>query len=202
MGIVSFLFGFHGRINRTSFFLASTVQGLLILAGALILQSQHALPDFASVTAVGNSETNAFGFEQQASSIFIVWSVVQLPLIFKRVRDMHEVLTFAWIYSFFVLIGTTPGMHFVGHGVAALLITWFSLQGSRAIVDDNSATLSKDEIKWNQDTELDAMDIVARARELKAAETDLLAKHAKAASPKAEVKSAFGKRAGMTAGNK
>lgn len=202
MGIVSFLFGFHGRINRSSFFLASSAQGLLILAAAFVLASHGELPDITSITAVGDAQSNVFGLKQQVSGVFIVWSIVQLPLIFKRVRDMHKVLTFAWIYSFCVFLGTAPGFYLFGHTAATILITWFSMQGSRAASDDNSDTISEDELNWNADADLDKMDLVARARELKAAETRLLAEHAKREVPISDTKPAFGKRAGMSAGNR
>ncbi len=202
MGIVSFLFGFYGRINRTSFFLASTAQGLLVLAAAIILASQDAMPDITSITAVGDSQSNIFGIKQQASGVFVVWSVVQLPLIFKRVRDMHEVLTFAWIYSFCVFIGTAPEFYIFGHVAATILITWFSMQGSRAASDDNADTISIDELNWNTDSALDNLDLVARAKELKAAETRLQAEHVKPVESGMDTKPAFGKRAGMTAGNR
>ena len=202
MGIVSFLFGFHGRINRTSFFLASTAQGLLVLAAAIVLASQGALPDIKSITAAGDNQTNILGIKQQASGVFIVWSIVQLPLIFKRVRDMHKALTFAWIYGFCVFIGTAPGFYMFGHVAATILITWFSMHGSRAAGADNVDIISTDELAWNTDTALDKIDLVARARELKAAETRLQAEHAKQDEPKIEAKPAFGKRAGMTAGSR
>lgn len=202
MGIVSFLFGFHGRINRTSFFLASTAQGLLVLAGAIVLASQGTLPDMKSITAVGEGQSQILDIEQQASGLFVVWSIVQLPLIFKRVRDMHKALTFAWIYTFCVFIGTAPEFYVFGHVAATILITWFSMQGSRASSDANADTIGTDELAWNTDFALDKVDLVARARELKAAETRLQAEHAKPVETKMETKPAFGKRAGITVGHR
>ena len=201
MGIVSFLFGFHGRINRSLFFLASAAQGLLVLAGALVLASMGQLPDIKSATSGGLDLNSAMHLSQQISGVFVLWSALQLPLIFKRVRDMHETLTFAWVYSFFVFIGTAPEYYLVGHGLTSILVTWFSLNGSRPISDEQMDSTSEDEAAWNIDAELDSVDLVARARELKAAEAKLSAKHSKIQKPDLVSKPTFGKRVGMTTRN-
>ena len=129
MPITQLLFGFKGRIGRLKFFLTSLVVGLVYI-GLLIMMMGPLLFALTSEDPVrvqnAMSESGlSLGFGFFALSILGAW--IQLALVWKRVRDMNETQTYAWVYVCFIVLSLVPVLGLIASLVTFIMnvIMWF-----------------------------------------------------------------------------
>ncbi|MEM8750061.1 MAG: hypothetical protein AAGF28_07155 [Pseudomonadota bacterium] len=173
MALFQLLFGWSGRIDRWTFFAATTCQAILVLCGVILFTSMGGLAELAG-TQLDQSEamTMLSGMGTNIYNAAFVWSVFQTPLAFKRSRDMNGSVDEGIAYALLCLGGLVPTFGPFAQGIAAII--WLRLSYKRSQTDDDETAESETPLDARQgedDTVSQPLqtetDLVERARQLR-----------------------------------
>ncbi len=137
MELIRLLFGFNGRIDRGTFFLATTCQGAVLLALGIMFSAMPQLAHVEEIQSVTPAAMEQFsGIREALSTTMIIWGLAQLPLVVKRTRDMNRTLGFAWGYFIFTVLSLVPVISTLGHLVTSVMWGSLSWRASRPDAPD------------------------------------------------------------------